>query len=331
GRVCWGGLDRETVDALLPEEKEGGSTRVEELTPRKRHSWGADWVSGRCRVDRSGTLTVALYPVGNLRGEDGSSWAREHLNGEAVPLGDGVPGMVSPGRAWVLLPDSCVAKAGEDDRRVGAPSATAVTVEVGGLLPTRERRRREDGALQPFADAVVDAANATMAYLGCAGRYQRPGELAEAAGYDDVGKDALCGIEGLPAGPVTRRDSVTQHRMTDPDGALVRTCEVLRVTKEQRWRRQLLRLTTIEDDRLEGLFRLTDDVGGRKVTGKRGEGWVLPGRAVYRAECQTGMVTFVLTQEERWEEGWLPGRYLAPYVEAESRRLGCGELAVRRD
>ncbi|WP_267133154.1 hypothetical protein [Streptomyces alkaliterrae] len=43
------------------------------------------------------------------------------------------------------------------------------------------------------------------------------------------------------------------------------------------------------------------------------------------------MVAFVLTQEERWEEGWLPWRYLAPYAEAQSRRLGCGELGVRRD
>ncbi|MFI7240941.1 hypothetical protein [Streptomyces qinglanensis] len=319
---CWGSLSGDTVDRLFSE----GEIRTRELSLRSAGRSAA--YRTECRLQRwkddelKWEISVRVQQLAQFDGGGARAWTREFLSPVMVPLGGDLPGMVSAGRAWLALPESCVG-----GRRDDPP--TVVSLSSGRLGSSDNddpaERRRYRAAM---ADAVVELANGVLAEKKCRGRYPEPGELARVVERQQPGaypKDRLCGLKGVraPSWLTGKDDYARAMRTTGDVSGLAHSCEYGRDFELDG-----VRLTTIEDPRLASFVIPLGYSGNPRFHGD-GFGSVFGDMSVYVATCQTGPVAFLVQREDSLVREHDPTVALLPdYVSAEAKRVGCGTVRV---
>ncbi|MFE7455749.1 hypothetical protein [Streptomyces sp. NPDC057554] len=325
---CW-----DTFDDALTERVFGDRETVAETQRLGNDPNSRTAVFGQCRITgykdeekarAAKQLTVQVRRPAGYGRQD--VWPAEFLGADMVPLGSGLPGMVSPVRAWLALPESCTGRAGI----LSAPAVVDLAsgdLALSGAVPERDRKDRA-----ALAEAVVAVTNGVLRELGCSGTYPAPvpDKLAGLVGWQKAEPGAFCGVEGLSA-PAAYRDSLGRVRV-GPDGGAARTCEA-----GGRYPPGYLRLTTVVDPTLAQIFADEADYGGTRLDrtegGPEGFGSINVTRGVYLAQCQTGEVAFVIERREAVSSVAGKGanliRALLPkYVEAEAERIGCGPIRL---
>ncbi|MEU1278952.1 hypothetical protein [Streptomyces sp. NPDC005805] len=192
--ACWDTLDSAAVDDVLRGAERVG---VEEEALRGGPD-AATGTYGTCRLtawNEHGTrYRGVVAQVRRLDSSDSPGWPREYLTSRMVPLGAGLPGMVSPNRAWLTVPEECVGRA------EGAGGSTVVELSRNErvTMPDFPDDSRQRDAL---ARAAVAVTNGVIRELGCEGVYPQPRVSGVLPARADIGED-FCGIPGLrvPAG-----------------------------------------------------------------------------------------------------------------------------------
>ncbi|MFE2167160.1 hypothetical protein ACFXB3_19170 [Streptomyces sp. NPDC059447] len=314
---CWDSLSDSTVSSLFGDRR----TEVEEQA-LQTDPYGRGLSYGQCRITSykgdtaKRQLTVRVHQLDGLHGSDGRQWPEEFLAAGMVALGEGLPGMVSSSRAWLTLPQSCT---GKPDQFEGP-----VVVDVGmgpADLDVSSEYEREDRAA--LAHAVVDATNGVIRELGCSGVYRSPDLPKDVVAWRDTQPDTFCGIKGLTL-PSGYRKDLSRTRISG-DGGGARICEASGSNP-----RAAVRMTTVVDPALTAVFSQDLLKGGSSFKGAHGFGSFNVSRAVYRTQCQTGDVIFIVEQKDRFGERDFTFVHdlLPAYVEAETSRIGCGQEKV---
>ncbi|MEU7313269.1 hypothetical protein [Streptomyces sp. NPDC007083] len=319
---CWGALSSDAVDRLFSD----GEIRTRELSLRSLGRAGG--YSTECRLQRwkddelKWEISARVEQLAQFDGRGAREWTREFLSPVMVPLGGDLPGMVSAGRAWVALPESCVGGRHDDP-------PTVVSLSSGRLGSSDDddpaERRRYRAAM---AGAVVELANGVLAEKKCRGSYPAPGKLARVVERQRPGahsKDRLCGLKGVPAPSwlTGEDDSARAMRTTGDTSGLAHSCEYGRDFELDG-----VRLTTIEDPRLASFVIPLGYSGTPRFRGD-GFGSVFGDMSVYVATCQTGPVAFLVQRQESLLREHDPTVELLPdYVAAEAKRVGCGTVRV---
>ncbi len=249
-----------------------------------------------------------------LYGSDGRQWPEEFLAAGMVALGEGLPGMASSSRAWLALAQSCT---GKPDQFEG-PVVVDVGMGPAGLDISSEYEREDRAAL---AHAVVDATNGVIRKLGCSGIYRSPDLPKDVVAWRDTQPDSFCGIKGLTL-PTAYRESLSRNRVSGAGGA-ARVCEAA-----GSYPRAAVRMTTVVDPALTAVFSQDLLKSGSSFKGTHGFGSFNVSRAVYRAQCQTGDVIFMLEQKDRF--GSTTSRSSMTYCPPTSRRSPSVSAAARR-
>ncbi|MEU3449094.1 hypothetical protein AB0H29_18025 [Streptomyces thermolilacinus] len=313
---CWDSLSEAGTSALF------GDRRLEvDEQELRRDPRTASLSYGQCRItsfkgDRARRqVIVRVHALDGLYGTDDRRWPAEFLSSRMVPLGDGLPGMVSASRAWLAVPESCVGRPGLSE------GATVVDVALGEH--DFDSPSDYDG---PDRDALarltVDAANGVIRELGCSGTYKAPGKLPPLPDWEDVQPDAFCGVKGLRL-PTSYRKPLERYRVSGEGGA-ARTCEA------GGRRDPDVRLSTVVAPGVAEVYSRELLKGGVPVKGTRGGGMIAPNRAVYRVTCQTGSVVMTVENLDALRGGTDIVRDLLPgYVRAEADRIGCGPVQVK--
>lgn len=313
---CWDSLSEAGTSALF------GDRRLEvDEQELRRDPRTASLSYGQCRItsfkgDRARRqVIVRVHALDGLYGTDDRRWPAEFLSSRMVPLGDGLPGMVSASRAWLAVPESCVGRPGLSE------GATVVDVALGEH--DFDSPSDYDG---PDRDALarltVDAANGVIRELGCSGTYKAPGKLPPLPDWEDVKPDAFCGVKGLRL-PTAYRKPLERYRVSGEGGA-ARTCEA------GGRRDPDVRLSTVVAPGVAEVYSRELLKGGVPVKGTRGGGVIAPNRAVYRVTCQTGSVVMTVENLDALRGGTDIVRDLLPgYVRAEADRIGCGPVQVQ--
>ncbi|MEV4876152.1 hypothetical protein [Streptomyces cyaneofuscatus] len=327
---CWDTFDDALATRVFGDRRTVAETQRLQMDPRGR---AASY--GQCRVTsyQDGKkeravrqLTVRVHRPAGYGSRDNEVWPSEFLQADMVPLGAGLPGMVSPSRAWLELPESCT---GQPDI---LSNSTVVDLAMGdagdsGMAPEYDRKDRA-----ALSEAVVAVTNGVLRELGCSGTYAAPApdKLAAPVGWQDAKPDALCGIEGL-AVPAAYGHSLRRERVSEGGGA-ARTCEAGGTYPPGD-----LRLMTVVDPGLARIHVRDATHGGTRLSaakgGPSGFGTLDVTRGVYVAQCQTGDVTFLVEELKSviGKKGKGPNlvRALLPkYVEAEAERIGCGPIRL---
>ncbi|MEU2025219.1 hypothetical protein ABZ565_24200 [Streptomyces sp. NPDC016469] len=314
---CWDSLGSGSMDALFGDRR----TEVEEQSLHN-DPMGEGGSYGQCRItsyegDRARRqVTVNVRRLDGLRGTDSQDWPSEFLSSGMVSLGDGLPGMASPSRAWIALPQACT---GRDD--FTGPTVVDIGMGRADFEVSSEYTLRDRAAL---TGALIDAVNGVIEDFGCSGTYREPRDLAAPVKWDDTEPSAFCGIKGLTL-PAAYRKELDETRVGG-EGGPARVCEA-----GSSFREASVRLTTVTDPVLAEIYSWDALRSGAPVTGTGGYGKVGGNRAVFRAVCQTGQVMFVMEQLRPAGAGnrFTFTRDLLPaYVAAESERIGCGPLKV---
>ncbi|MGQ4489134.1 hypothetical protein ACN6LM_006839 [Streptomyces sp. SAS_281] len=314
---CWDSLGSGSMDALFGDRR----TEVDEQSLHN-DPMGGDGGYGQCRVtsyegDRARRqVTVNVRRLDGLRGTDSQDWPSEFLSSGMVSLGDGLPGMASPSRAWIALPQACT---GRDD--FTGPTVVDIGMGRADFEVSSEDTLRDRAAL---TGALIDAANGVIDDFGCSGTYREPRDLPAPVDWDDTRPSAFCGIKGLTLSAAYRKE-LDETRVGD-EGGPARVCEA-----GSSFREASVRLTTVVDPALAEIYSWDALRSGDPVKGSGGYGKIGGNRAVFKAECQTGPVMFVLEQLRPAGSGsrFTFTRDLLPaYVAAEAERIGCGPQKV---
>ncbi|MEE1771201.1 hypothetical protein PUR34_24445 [Streptomyces sp. JV185] len=312
---CWDSLDDAAVSGLFGDRR----TEVEEQVLQPDPVGRGDSY-GQCRItsykgDRARRqVTLRVHRLDGLNGTDGHDWPAEFLAADMVSLGDGLPGMASSSRAWLALPQSCT---GRED----FTGPTVVDIAMGPTgLPFGPDYERED--LTALTRALVEATNGVIRDFGCSGTYRTPGTVPAPRERKQTGAADFCGVKGFTLPGAHRKDLA--RTVVGGDGGPARVCEAGGSYNPA------VRLTTVTDAALSGIFSSGTLGAGLPVKGSKGSGSIDGTRAVYRARCQTGPVVFVVEQLDRTEHSaaGLARELLPGYVAAEAERVGCGPERV---
>ncbi|MGW7072200.1 hypothetical protein ACWGII_26115 [Streptomyces sp. NPDC054855] len=330
--VCWGSLSPDVAHALFSDT----DVRSRELPLRRATE---DHMHTECSMQGFGAdeleseVTASVRTLGELRGAQAWSWTEEYLSSRMTPLGEGITGMASSTRAWVALPASCEEISYEPGEK---PPLRVVTLASDEADPEGQNEVDARRGLNAMSRAVVRLANGVMERYGCDGHYSDPPKLPrvpEGNKLPDVDADRLCGIQGvrLPRwakGPETKAVSTTPGLKPGGSSAdSIRACDVRQPFGPSR-----LRLMTVADPEMAGVVSRV--LGNRAASlGGDGQGAYAGGLSVYTAECRRGRVAFVAhepgTDSESHEGTSLALAVLPPYVKAEAKRVGCGEVNVK--
>ncbi|MFD5766855.1 hypothetical protein ACFWIN_13655 [Streptomyces sp. NPDC127049] len=318
--LCWGTLSEDVAFGMFAKE---GRLEAREL-PLEHVYGNRDRVRGECRItrieddERKWEVTARVRDLDHLFGLDMREWPDEFLSPRMVPLGGEITGMVSPNRAWAALPEGCLSGSGS------ASPPRVVDLSAGIDWIEREDDHDRRAAL---ARTVVHMVNGLMEKYGCPGRYAEPGELAPLAETRDAAPDELCGVKGMrvPAAARPEEDSEYRYdeRVTPGSGDGVRACDI--GTNPDR---PAIRFMTVEDEDLAQIFTTRSFKGaGERL---EGDGWGRMGGdlSVYRTDCQTGDVVFVVRELDSLKGDWTR-RLLPTYVKSEAERIGCGDVTVK--
>lgn len=313
---CWDSFDDGTMKVLFGDRETKVEEQVLQADPRGGLSYGQCRITGYKEDRASRQVTVRVHRLDGLRGTDARGWPEEFLAADMVALGDGLPGMASPSRAWLALPESCTGAVGEFE--------AATVVEVGmGRADLAVHTEYDHGDRAALTRAVVAATNGVLRDFECSGTYPTPERLPELVTKQDTKADPFCGVKGFVL-PTAYREGLTWTR-AGGDGGPARVCEAGYKSLDA-----TVRLTTVVDPALVGVFVKDVLAGGTGIKGTKGYGSVNELRAVYGAECQTGQVIFMVEQKRAvGERGFALTRELLPaYVAAEAERIGCGPEKV---
>ncbi|NED20555.1 hypothetical protein G3I31_21080 [Streptomyces sp. SID9913] len=310
---CWDSLSKGSVSALFGDRRLKAEEQELRRDPRV-----ASLSYGQCRItsyegERARRQAIVkVHQLDGLYGKDGHTWPAEFLSSRMVALGD-LPGMVSASRAWLALPQSCVGRPG----RMGGATVVDVALGEHDFDSQFDFDRRDRAAM---ARVIVDATNGVMRDLGCTGTYAAPGKLPDLPTWGDLRPDSFCGVKGLEL-PARYRKWLETSRVGG-DGGAARTCDA-----GQDYRSRV-RMSTVVDPTVTGIYSLQLRSGGASVDGTRGHGVISPNRAVYRVECQTGEVVMTVETADRTDGADFVKDLLPGYVKAETERIGCGSVDV---
>ncbi|WP_419997645.1 hypothetical protein [Streptomyces boninensis] len=315
-RLCWGSLSRQDLAPLMREPD--GVQAVD--VPVREDRVGHDGPTGSCHLtglDGAAGEWAITVQVHRLDGRYGSGgrWADEFLAGRLTPLGGGLSGMASDGRAWLTFPDDC--RAPDAGLALGP---TVVDIADSRPISGDESDRRRRDALTRL---LIKVTNKVTAALGCSGRLADPvPHMAAPPRYDThERRDALCGVSGVA---LAGGRKPTAYPIRTPGTWPVRTCD-----RDLSLGSPSLRLMTVEDPRLVRIFYGPEYVGARVDSGNdSGFGGIGSNQAWFRARCETGEALFLVRSNGT---GHRPGdvRALFPqYAEAEADRIGCGPLRL---
>lgn len=314
---CWDSLGSGSMDALF-----GDRRTVTDEQDLRTDPMGEGGVYGQCRITSyegkraRRQVTVNVRRLDGLRGTDAQSWPREFLSSGMVWLGDGLPGMTSSSRAWIALPQACT---GRHD--FTGPTVVDIGMGRADFEVSTEYTLRDRSAL---TGALIDAANGVIDSFGCSGTYRLPRDLPAPVRWQDTTPSAFCGIKGLTLPAAYRKD--LKESRTGGTGGPARVCDA-----GTSFRESSVRLTTVVDPVLAEIYSWDVLRSGTPVKGSNGYGRLGGNRAVFRAQCQTGQVMFVLEQLRPTHEGsrfTFAHDLLAAYASAEAERIGCGPLKV---
>lgn len=351
--MCWGALSPEVAHALFSDT----DVRSSELPLRRATE---DPMRTQCSMQGFGDdeleseVTASVRTLGGLRGTPARSWTEQYLSARMTPLGGGVTGMASANRAWVALPASCEDRPYEPGEKPPLRVVTLASDEADPAYLNEVDARR---GLDAMSRAVVRLANGVMERYGCEERYDDPPRLPRAPEGNelpDTDPERLCGIRGvrLPdwaRGPETKAVRTTPGADTGAGtgaGAAAWACDVRSPFGANR-----LRLMTVTDPELARVVSRTLSNRAAPLGGD-GRGAHADGLGVYTADCPSGRVAFV-AHERKTEDGSYEDSYddshdnsyddayddayddrslalavLPSYVEAEAKRVGCGEVHV---
>ncbi|RBL84962.1 hypothetical protein DDE05_20350, partial [Streptomyces cavourensis] len=194
---CWDTFDDALVERVFGDRVTVAEAQRLQTDPNSRAAF-----YGQCRITSykdeakeraAGQLTAQVRRPAGYDGQD--MWPAQFLGADMVPLGQGLPGMVSPVRAWLALPESCTGRPGI----LSAPAVVDLAMgdlADSGLVPERDRKDRA-----ALAEAVVTVTNGVLRKLGCSGTYPAPSpdELPDLVGWQAAEPGAFCGAPGLSA------------------------------------------------------------------------------------------------------------------------------------
>lgn len=272
------------------------------------------------------TLEVTYGPAPEDPGKR-MEWLGDSLFPDAVPLPDGLPGVVDASSGLLVLPKRC-------DTADGRPTvvrmeATDAQEEEYGLADAVNL-----GGTREAAVLLVAAANRGMELAGCAdGKPLRTTSPVLTLAPDDGSTDEdTCGIPGL-----SPQGSKNLLRRLQPQvgtvGRELQTCSVTdppRFTGREPKRKKRLHfgLAMIAEPRLAALV---GDAAGAQAParGWRGTGTFTDHHLVARAAC-AGRPTVFLLLTETGIAADAPTAHFTAFTDAVTQRLGCGPLAPGR-
>ncbi|WP_329122487.1 hypothetical protein [Streptomyces sp. NBC_01465] len=304
---CWGALDQSDVTALFHTPKNVKSAEL----PVVNSDLSTGNLNGSCRLSRrTWQVTATAHQLSSQYGGASGLWADEFLSARLTPLGGGLSGMASDTRAWLALPEDCT---GDIDAYEGPD---VVDLAMGSANPGHKVDPEDRAAM---ARAVVKLVNRVIADQGCRGTVADPsGHLPAVPAYLDEKPGDLCGIKGLALTSNQRKDTDLGRALVAGGTGPVRTCEFTSPSGRPR-----LRLMTVTDPHLAGIYYNTLLYGGTRIENTMGSGIVRPDLAAFRADCQTGRTLFLVQTEDSRQAATVKA-LLPRYAAAEATRIGCG-------
>ena len=311
---CWGAWEEDSG----PEFLSGDANRTaEETAPTPQGQRGRctvalhteDVSSGEKHVDET-EITVGYGPAP----EDAArrmEWAGGYLNGRAMPLPDGLPGVADGKHALLVLPERC-------DAGDGRPTAVTLDSKAestwsDGTLPTDPGL----GGIRSVAELLVAAANRGMEAAGCAGAKPLRVVSPVLTLPEDVEsyRSPMCRIEGLDLGAAAE-DLAYQV------GAVTRDLQFCSV-RTRPGGDQYFDALMVAQPRLSALF---DGATGSKAParGWRGTGVFADDYKVVRADCAGRPVTFVMLAPSLRRQ---TAPHFVTFTNAVTQRMGCASVA----
>ncbi|MFW6692273.1 hypothetical protein [Streptomyces sp. MAR4 CNX-425] len=286
---------------------------------------------GTCTVVRTiasveQTLKVTYGPAPEDPAER-MEWLGDALFPDAVPLPDGLPGVVDAGNGLLVLPERC-------DTADGRPTAVRMEGTDGREQDYGTPHSLDLGGTREAAVLLTAAANRGMELAGCADgeplRTTSP-VLTLPPGDESGPHERTCGIPGLGI----QGSEALLRRLRPQVGTVTRQLQTCSVTdpprftgKPRRKERLHLGLAMIAEPRLAALAG--DAAGaGAPARGWRGTGAFTTGHALVRAECAGRPTTFLMLTETDAGTGARPD-YFTAFTDAVTQRLGCAPLAPGR-
>ncbi|MEV0093547.1 hypothetical protein [Streptomyces sp. NPDC050738] len=308
---CWGALDQSDITGLFHTP---GNVKSAEL-PLISNGLTSSGLSGSCRLSRlTWQVTATAHELSGDHGGASGQWADEFLSARLSPLGGGLLGMASDTRAWLALPEDC---AGRSDANRGP---AVIDIAMGTANPGRKIDAGDRAAL---ARALVKLVNRAMVTSGCSGTIaDRSAHLPAVPQSLDEKPGDFCGVKGLALAAGYTKDPALDHPLVTSGTGPVRTCDLA-----SNYSRPRMRLMTITDPRLAGIYYDTVLNGGTPIKSTAGRGIVRADLAVFRAGCQKGNAVF-LVQFDDAEHAADIKALLPRYAAAEAARTGCGPLRI---
>ncbi|MFF0739964.1 hypothetical protein ACFYVL_06140 [Streptomyces sp. NPDC004111] len=315
---CWNSLSDTTLDAMFRDL----TLKVDEQALESDRPLGAR-AFAQCRITshrrESGRVltrtVVRVHTLDGMDGDESSRWPDEYLSSHMVALGGDLPGLASPTRGWLALPQSC--------EGAGSHAITVVDVAVGEQVPD-QRSPYDLQDRDAVTRVLVDAANGAVRALGCSGVYRAPERLPAVPEWRPAVPDAFCGVRGLGL-PGRYRQELELTRVGGAGGA-ARTCDAGSTGSAK------ARMSTVVAPELAEALSYQIRRGGVRVEGTKGHGALGPAQGMYVVPCQTGDVVMrvdVPSGEPLGGRGDFVRELFPAYVEAEAARLGCGPEKVR--
>ncbi|WP_063735696.1 hypothetical protein [Streptomyces sp. RTd22] len=317
---CWGAWEEDSGPAFLSDEavEEDGADRTsEETAPAPERQRGRctvalhteDVSSGEKYVDET-EITVGYGPAPKDAARR-MEWAGGYLNGRAMPLPDGLPGVADGKHALLVLPERC-------DTGDGRP--TAVTLDAKAETSSSDGTLPADpglGGTRSVAELLVAAANRGMEAAGCAG--SKPLRVVspvltlpeDAESY----RSPMCRIGGLELGKAAE---YLEYQV----GAVTRDLQFCSV-RTRPGGDQYFDALMVAQPRLSALF---DGATGSTAParGWRGTGVFADDYKVVRADCAGRPATFLMLAPSLRRQ---TAPHFVTFTNAVTRRIGCAPVA----
>ncbi|MEV5987510.1 hypothetical protein AB0L85_21240 [Streptomyces sp. NPDC052051] len=268
------------------------------------HSFGDDdKITTRVKVN------VDYGPVPKPLSER-ATWVADHLGGDALPLPDGLPGVVHSLGGAIVLPKRC-------DAPDGRPTVVTLTSHATDTWSKGTSAGRVGlGGTRSVAALLVAAANHGMKAAGCeAGRpYKLVSPMLQLPEKtENFVTDDVCRIPGLTVDKAVGDEVEYQVGAVDRD---LQSCSLRLERGEGRVYDGLM----VAQPRLADLL---DGVTGDRppAPGWRGTGVFKDDYGIVRADCAGRPATFVML--------FMSSERQKAFTDAVTQRLGCAPLAPR--
>ncbi|MEU1800420.1 hypothetical protein [Streptomyces sp. NPDC019937] len=312
---CWGAWEEDSGPKFLSGEAERAAEETAPTAGRPR---------GRCTValraedvgsDGEKNVDTTEIRVGYGPAPEGAArrmtWIGGYLNGRAMPLPDGLPGVTDGKHALLVLPERC-------DTRDGRP--TAVTLDAKAETTWSGRTLPADpglGDARSVAELLVAAANRGMEAAGCAASEPLRVVSPVLTLPEDVEsfRSPMCRIRGLDLGAAAED---LEYQV----GAVTRDLQFCSV-RTRPGGDPYFDALMVAQPRLSALF---DGATGGKAParGWRGTGVFADDYKVVRADCAGRPATFAMLAPSLRRQ---TAPHFVAFTNAVTRRIGCAPVA----